>query len=116
MEREASRANEDFESALEQRDARIAELEQKIEAFKTNFATRLDIAARKLAAADIGLARAEVPEWCRQFVQKVRDSFMVCEYVGYRIDKEGIRIDKEGIADACHMLTETRLRACGIEP
>jgi len=59
--------------------------------------------------SELAQARAEVPEWCRQFIQKVRDSFMVGEHGGYKVDKEGI-------SDACHMLTETRLHTCGIEP
>jgi septal ring factor EnvC (AmiA/AmiB activator) len=86
---------EDLESEIATRNKRIAELMD----------TRIDMAA---AAADYNRARAEVPEWCQRFVRKVYDSVRVGEYGGFRIDKSGI-------AGACHMLTETRLRACGIE-
>jgi hypothetical protein len=76
------------------RDERIAELNSQL--------------AYEDIDAQIDIARAEVPEWCQRFVRKVYDSFGVGEYGGYRIDKSGI-------SSACHMLTETRLRACGIE-
>jgi hypothetical protein len=85
---------DELELALAQRDERIAELEQKIDAFTKNFATRLDIASRQLAAADVAIARAEVPEWCRELVR----GLLACD---------------EG--DVCDELTPDQLKALGID-
>jgi uncharacterized coiled-coil protein SlyX len=103
-----------LESALAQRDDRIAELSDAL----TNAQGRLCERNRRIEGLERAQevaeflrteqTRAEVPEWCQRFVRKVYYSVRVGEYGGFRIDKSGI-------AGACHVLTETRLRACGIE-
>jgi len=95
-------------AVLAQRDERIAELEQKIDAFKENFARRLDIAAQQLAAADIRLARAEVPEWCKEIVDMCHNWE---RSGGYPEDACALAyLDK-----LIKALTPDQLRACGIE-
>jgi DNA repair exonuclease SbcCD ATPase subunit len=94
-----------------QRDERIAELEHKIEAFKENFARRLDIAARLLASADVDMARAEVPEWCQEIVRRARR--WNATGLGPQTDMERAEF---ALAQALDELTPDQLRACGIEP
>jgi hypothetical protein len=89
---EAAGIIHDLESALAQRDERIAEL----------IDTRVDMAA---AAADYNRARAEVPEWCKRIVHAV-----------YVVENgEGNYIAQLEAEELLEGVSRDQLRSCGVD-
>ena len=72
---------------IERRDVRITELEGEIQA-----------------------ARAEVPEWCKDFVLTIRSAWLLTPGVGF-----DVKIDRDAIDRAIESLTPAQLRACGLD-
>jgi chromosome segregation ATPase len=128
-----------LESVVIQRDKRIAELEKHLEdanddaahgasevadllrglAIAQSRIAELETRATDLESAEprrgklarrIVLARAEVPEWCKEFIRTVRRSWLLLPDNGV-----GVEIDRDAIDRALESMTNNQLRACGID-